>query len=185
MQRKFLLTIITTLSIIPYSNSNNLIFLNDAKNTYNSDINLKGKDTFQCHSVADCSSNGTCVNLKCECYDGYSGEKCEFELKSQLKAFLFEMIIGFGAGHWYTKRYLFASFKLCSFIFALYLIFFYPKLITRYFQDEDSGCFFTFSVTCFYCLISCGIVFWYVYDIVQFGLNNYNDGNDQPLIRTF
>ena len=47
-------------------------------------------------------------NLKSE-----SNILCCYKQKSQLKAFLLELFLGFGIGHFYLGKYYFASLKLC------------------------------------------------------------------------
>jgi len=186
MTNKFIVILIYSLMTYVLTNENIRFIDNNIDSTESINIINNTINIFQCQSDLDCNSNGICnTNNICVCNDGYSGDKCDQVLKSQLKAFLFEMIIGFGAGHWYTQRYLFASFKFVSFLFALYLIIFYPKLMSKYLQRDNSNCCSTFLVTGLYCLISCGILFWYIFDIIQFGLNNYSDGSGKPLMKYF
>ena len=50
--------------------------------------------------------------------------KCNYERKRQLKAFLLEFFLTYGAGHFYTHNYKYAIPKLCVFVF-LKIIFIY------------------------------------------------------------
>ena len=68
----------------------------------------------------------------CECNLGYSSYdidvlksdhniKCCYQQKGQLTAFILEMFIGFGIGHFYIGNYLFAVIKLVVQIFLCFL----------------------------------------------------------------
>lgn len=147
--------------------------------------------TFSCkNDEIDCSGNGKCNAARngCDCNFGYTtisnpkNFQCNYEMKHQLKAFLLELFVGFGAGHFYTLRYLMASLKLCAFLFGLYLICLFPIMAKCISEKFDSDL-FVFLVSCFYYCYVIGIAFWYVWDLVMFGMNKYNDGNELPLIK--
>ena len=138
----------------------------------------------------DCSGNGACNDSKTDCICNVSYStinkdsstvRCDYLMKSQLKAFLLELFVGFGAGHFYSLRYLHASLKLVAFLFGIYLICLFP-LTAKCISDKFDSDFFVFFVSCFYYLCVIGLAFWFVWDLVMFGLNKYNDGNDLPLL---
>ena len=68
----------------------------------------------------------------CVCVTGYvSGFKynknldnslyCDYKQKKQLTAFLLELFVGFGAGHFYRGNYLMARLKLVAFLIGIYM----------------------------------------------------------------
>jgi len=141
----------------------------------------------------DCSGNGFCNTQgnDCFCNSGYTtliipektiSAKCDYEMKQQLKAFLLELFVGFGAGHFYSLRYLHASLKLVAFLFGIYLICLFP-LTAKCINDKFDSDFFVFFVSCYYYLCAIGLAFWFIWDLVYFGLNKYNDGNNVPLLK--
>ena len=145
------------------------------------------------NSTLSCSGHGECNQAKtdCVCESGYTffedpkeqakdNQRCNYERKKQLKAFLFELFLGFGAGHFYTERYTKASLKLSAFIFGIFIICMFP--ITAKFLSEklESDC-LVLSVSCFYYLCSIGLAFWFIYGLVMFGMNKNLDGNQIQL----
>jgi len=155
---------------------------------------LRFLQNFICKDNSSCSFHGECNQLKndCICEKGYTTfinstdpsqdiKKCNYERKQQLKAFLFELFLGFGAGHFYTERYTVAGLKLSAFIFGIFIICLFP--ITAKFLSEklESDC-LVLTVSCFYYLCSIGLAFWFIYDLVMFGMNRYKDGNDIDLL---
>jgi len=172
---------------------NNKNLLSDNDQTQKTKLRFLQK--FNClNSTLSCSGHGECSQDKkdCICESAYASlinpkdpasedKRCNYERKSQLKAFLFELFLGFGAGHFYTERYTMASLKLTAFIFGIFIICLFP--ITAKFLSEklESDC-LVLSVSCFYYLCSIGLAFWFIYDLVTFGLNKYLDGNQIQLL---
>lgn len=144
---------------------------------------------FQCkNDYIDCSGHGRCNDDKtaCECDAGFttfpeeSSVQCNYEKKKQIAAFLYEFFLGFGAGHFYCERYLNASLKLAAFIFGVLIICLLP-LTAKYINDKfDSDC-LVLTTSCFYYICAMGLAFWFIYDLVKFGMNKYLDGNGIPL----
>jgi len=153
---------------------------------------LRFLQTFVCKDNSSCSFHGECnkMNTDCICESGFTtffnltdpfqDKKCNYEKKQQIKAFLFELFLGFGAGHFYTERFTVAGLKLGAFIFGICIICLFP--ITAKFLSEklESDC-LLLSVSCFYYLCSIGLAFWFIYDLVMFGMNKYLDGNGVEL----
>ena len=173
------------------NNSNQNIRFLDSNNNQ---ITKRVLTTFACKNPEkDCSGNGVCnpSGTDCICNSGYTTikkegvpttVKCDYLMKYQLKAFLLELFVGFGAGHFYCLRYLHASLKLVAFLFGIYLICLFP-LTAKCISDKFDSDFFVFFISCFYYLCVIGLAFWFIWDLVMFGLNKYNDGNDLALLK--
>lgn len=177
------------------NNNNNYNFLsNQIPSLQTNTLQLRFLQKFTCiNSTLSCSGHGECTADKqdCICEAAYTtlenqstpeaNKRCNYERKTQLKAFLFELFLGFGAGHFYTERYTMASLKLSAFIFGIFIICLFP--ITAKFLSEklESDC-LVLSVSCFYYLCSIGLAFWFIYDLVMFGMNKYLDGNQIQLL---
>ncbi len=145
----------------------------------------------KCQTDAECG-NGICIKDKgeCQCNKGYithntetstKREVCNYEQKSQLKAFLLELCVGFGAGNFYIERTVYAILKLIAFIFGLYLICLFP-LTAKFLNDKFENECLVLIVSCMYYSCSAGLAFWYIYDLVNLGMNKYNDGNNVALM---
>ena len=141
----------------------------------------------------DCFGNPRCAieNMNCEnstglknctCKEGYfpnfqnetSHKYCEIEQKKQLTAFLLELFVGFGAGHFYRHNYLMASLKLVAFFIGIYLICLFPLTAKCVTDACDNDCVVIFVSILFY-LYALGLAFWYIWDLVYFGKNKYPD----------
>ena len=129
-----------------------------------------------------CNSDFT----NCTCKDGYITYKdskyCELhQKKKQLTAFLLELFVGFGAGHFYRHHYLMASLKLVAFVFGIYVICLFPLTAKCVTDCCDSDCLVVLVSILFY-LYALGLAVWYIWDLVYFGKNKYKDcsnGNDK------
>lgn len=142
---------------------------------------------FDCNSTVTrkCEEgNYICKNRNnstdCTCKDKYmsladsDSNFCTIEKKKQLTAFLLELFVGFGAGHFYRQNYLMAGLKLAAFIFGLYIICLFP-LTAKCIIDCCANDVLVAISSIFFYLCACGLAFWYIYDLVQFGKNNYPD----------
>ena len=166
------------------SNSNSLRYLEDE------DIELRqledSKDQkYNCSSAeiaAKCNTEHMdCNNEKTECSckaeyatDPNGSRYCEVERKKQLTAFLLELFVGFGAGHFYRHDYLMASLKLVAFVFGIYVICLFPLTAKCVTDCCDSDCLVVLVSIIFY-LYALGLAFWYIWDLVYFGKNYYPD----------
>ena len=129
-----------------------------------------------------CNSDFT----NCTCKDGYitikDSKYCELhQKKKQLTAFLLELFVGFGAGHFYRHHYLMASLKLVAFVFGIYVICLFPLTAKCVTDCCDSDCLVVLVSILFY-LYALGLAVWYIWDLVYFGKNKYKDcsnGNDK------
>ena len=145
----------------------------------------------ECPDGTKCSKdNGKCTKYSdndalyfCDCNPGYitypydSEFQCNYQQKSQLKAFLLELFLCYGSGHFYIHNYKLAVPKLVVFAF-FYCLFIALRIITKAKEENKLAN----LIIC----ISAGVTFvgmlvWQIIDLVNFGRNNYNDGNDVPL----
>ena len=117
----------------------------------------------------------------CSCKEGYitypddeeNFKFCNYKQKKQLIAFLLEFCVGFGAGHFYRNEYTMASLKLVAFILGLVFIFSFP-VTAKCISDCDCDA-LAIILSIFYYLYLCGLAFWYIWDLVYFGNNDYLD----------
>jgi len=145
--------------------------------------------TFKCVDDKSCSGFGKCYpasDNNCRCDPGHisfpldSDPQCNYTQKRQLVAFLCELFLGFGAGHFYTERYNMAVAKLCCFLFGIYIICLFP-LTTKWVNDRCQNDCMVINVACFYYYCVLGLAVWFIYDLVKFGSNEYLDGNGAVL----
>ena len=127
----------------------------------------------------DCNEEKT----ECSCKKEYASEPnankyCEIERKKQLTAFLLELFVGFGAGHFYRHNYLMASLKLVAFVFGIYVICLFPLTAKCVTDCCDSDCLVVLVSIIFY-LYALGLAFWYIWDLVYFGKNKYPDNSHE------
>ena len=150
---------------------------------------LADSDVYNCSAVdcdldhMDCQPDSNYTN--CTCKTGYThtskSKKCEYQQKKQLTAFLLELFVGFGAGHFYRHGYLMASLKLVAFIFGIYVICLFPLTAKCVTDCCDSDCLVVMVSIIFY-LYALGLAFWYIFDLVYFGKNKYKDERyDEPI----
>jgi len=176
--------------------SNSIRYLEDEdiEKRYLEEEEEKTVEVFNCTldtcelSNTNCSSstidNETYIN--CVCNTGYTSistsKKCEIKQKKQLTAFLLELFVGFGAGHFYRQHYLMASLKLVAFIFGIYVICLFPLTAKCVTDCCDSDCLVVLVSIIFY-LYALGLAFWYIWDLVYFGKNKYNDCSNKEEIQ--
>lgn len=146
-------------------------------------------EEFSCEEESNCNMEHTFCSddekTKCSCYKAYiynndTKKQCDYKQKKQLTAFLLELFVGFGAGHFYRGKYLVASLKLVAFIFGIYIICLFPLTAKCVSDCCDSDC-LVILVSIFFYLCACGLAFWFIFDLVNFGKNNYNDKNGYKL----
>lgn len=173
-------------SKISYYNSED----ENLKNYEMAKTSLRGLQQFTCvDDVTSCSGNGKCNDQKTDCicdvdFDTFpadSSKQCNYQKKKQLVAFLLEMFLGFGAGHFYTERYSMGGAKLACFLFGVYIICLFP-ISAKCISDKCDSDWMVLTVACFYYCCVLGLAFWFIYDLVMFGLNKYPDGNGLPLL---
>ena len=152
-----------------------------------------GKNEFNCSEtdIYKCPDNSThpfyCdhffadkkVGINCTCNKQFANDEgnktaCTYERKRQLTAFLLELFVGFGAGHFYRANYLEASLKLVAFLFGIYIICLFPLTAKCVADCCDCDC-LVVLISLFWFLISAGLAFWFIFDLVWFGKNKYRD----------
>ena len=134
----------------------------------------------------DCENKTEGIN--CTCKEGYydnnedkiNADYCSIEKKKQLTAFLLELFVGFGAGHFYRHNYLMASLKLVAFFIGIYLICLFPLAAKCVTDCCDNDC-VVIIVSIFFYLYALGLAFWYIWDLVYFGKNKYPDCSNEDV----
>jgi hypothetical protein len=163
----------------------------------NQKTNEKLRILLECNPDITCSGNGNCTNstnldsnnitLLCDCEPGYTTLQnatdtlCGYKQKKQKTAFLLELLLGFGAGHFYAERYTFAGLKLAAFVYGVLIICLFP-LTAKLVSEKCDSDLVVIAFSCFFYVCALGLAFWYIWDMVMFGLNKYEDGNGIPLM---
>ena len=120
----------------------------------------------------------------CNCNSGYVSYpkdnviQCNYKKKYQLKAFLLELFLCYGAGHFYIHNYKMAIPKLVVFAF-FYCLFIALRVITKAKEENKTAN----LIIC----IGAGVTFillltWQIVDLIFFGLNKYKDENEIELL---
>ena len=148
-----------------------------------------------CGTQSFCASptNATCAIInstysECQCKPGFTTSEedslyqCCYKQKSSFTAFMLEVFIGFGAGHFYVGNYWLGGVKL-----VIYLILFISTIIIctnrlRFKREEVENSFLLriFRTVCFL-LCGCTYVGWQMIDSVLFSLGGYTDSNKMEL----
>ena len=119
----------------------------------------------------------------CSCNKGYityvndtkNVKYCNFKQKKQSIAFILELCVGFGAGHFYRNHFVMASLKLVAFILGIVFIFTFPITAKKVASDDCDCEWLAILLSIIYYLYLCGLAFWYIWDLVYFGKNKYLD----------
>lgn len=125
---------------------------------------------------------GICIykaeNITCSCipefatYPSDSNLQCNYIKKKQYVAFLLELCITYGAGHFYTENYQLAVPKLFFWLLS-YCLFIVLRMIIK--SNEDSTAASMIVALTSYLFCAC-MICWHLTDVVLFGLNIYKDG---------
>jgi len=152
---------------------------------------IEATNTIQC-GVYQCVNNaGKCINFmmsNCTClpeYDTFpvtSIIRCNYEKKMQKTAFLLELFLSYGSGHFYINNSKMAIPKFL-FWFTGYYLFIILRVIYKQKEDEDpdKNTFATVSIILGFIFLIL-MVIWQIVDLVMFGLNKYTDGNGIDLL---
>ena len=133
---------------------------------------------------------GVCADAStCRCLNGYAnfvaegqafpGSYCNYEQKKQLVAFLLEMFVGMGVGHFYSGRVLFGVFKLLILLGPLVLG--VLMCCSSIVKSSDTSTCMGLVVMIGSCACICTAVVWQLVDLIMFGINSYKDGKGVPL----
>ena len=124
----------------------------------------------------------------CGCKEGYITypttnvtKYCNREQKKQVYAFWLEFICGFGAGHFYRHAYTVASWKLVAFLFGLVFLCGFPVIAKLIGSDCGCEC-LAFIISILSYLYMVFLAVWYIYDLVNFGNNNFKDYTYYPIL---
>ena len=117
---------------------------------------------------------GTCSGENfCFCFDGYfstyeTNTLCDYEQKDRTLYFLLEFVLGFGIGHFYAGKYIYACIKLCIYavVAGVYFLKFYNK------KGIDNA-----RIRLFLALNLC---IWQFIDGLCIFNGTYMDGNGKP-----
>jgi len=163
-------------------------------------------DVYQpvCSTLTCQMPNAICsTNQNCHCLPGYANFQpqpqqnqpgapqptttpngnypCQYKQKQQLVAFLLEFFLPFGIGHLYALRTVFGVLKLL-FMFVTPCVlccFVCCGIVTM--DSLNSQKIFASLSAMIGLIYSLGAFSWMIIDLVFFGLNKYNDGNNVPL----
>lgn len=179
---KFIFSICLLIAIICTNNSSlGQIYLQPNNNLTNS---VNQCITTQCGDY-NCNSNSFCLNNQiCLCNPGYTSnpfdnlDQCCYQKRKQIKAFLLEFFVSFGAGHFYAGRNGIGGAKVFLFLFCITLNIFVFGVIKCYKQAGKlwhllSSVSLAISLSCYF--------LWQLIDMIMFGLNKYVDGNGVDL----
>jgi hypothetical protein len=133
----------------------------------------------KCGKYICSGQNSSCFqDLTCTCdkaWDTYPIDDrnltmCGYRKKSKILFLLFEALISFGTGHFYTLRIYFGIIKFLFFGLGLFFM-----ISIRFFvKDENSSLALLLALGgCITCL---GMVVWQLMDIFFIVMNYYNDG---------
>ncbi len=141
-----------------------------------------------CGNITCVKDQGICIyraeNTTCDCLPEFSTfpidspAKCNYMRKKQYIAFLLELCITYGAGHFYTENYQLAVPKLFFWIVS-YCLFIVLRMIIK--SNEDSTAASLIVALTSYLFCAC-MLCWQIADLALFGLNIYTDGKGQELI---
>jgi len=150
-------------------------------------------------NINNCNApHGKCIDLnECKCLDPYTNlvinsnkenfvdinHKCRYKKKSQLFAFILEIIFMVGFGHLYLLRYKQGIIKI-SLIFLIILVNIFIRknnANVKFFSGENNSM-KNFMLNIFLILLVASLLIIQTYDLIMLGNNNYLDGNGIPLI---
>lgn len=140
-----------------------------------------GNNNFCYFSQGYCQEtyNDNIKNQTCICFPEFTTLEnednimCNYIKKSQLKAFILELIFSNGAGHFYLENYYFAIPKLFLWVFAYYF-FIVLRITCKNNEENIKSTLMLALVACCFCI---GMLFWQIFDLVYLGMNKYTDGN--------
>jgi len=123
---------------------------------------------------------------KCSCFSGWvtsptSKKLCCYKQYIQTTAFLYELFLGFGAGHFYCERNLNAGFKLAFLIATISAIMIMSFIKSNLSLKDQSTDKVDFAQRILLILFIIFWVSWQIGDAIMFGTNQHKDGNNIQL----
>jgi hypothetical protein len=124
--------------------------------------------------------NGRCDNESlCICNKEYAflkdnynrdAELCNYRLKDQKIAFLLELILIFGIGHFYCHRILYGALKVAIILSTLIIDYFLKKsTYKKSLTTQNIISYLSYSMYF-------GLIVFQLFDVIMFGLNKHTDG---------
>lgn len=162
---------------INYENKNEFDSVNNNLAIQIFDINCNDND--QCN-------DGLCIRQKCSCNYGKISvlfldknnstqiTPCNYALKKQSNAFFFELLLGFGIGHFYSERVKHGLLKFFAYVSVLLCFVIYPLLVKKLLEKQWNFTLY-FSVILLFSLVVLLFAF-YISDLINFSKNNFKDG---------
>ena len=118
--------------------------------------------------------NSTCICIiHLQSYPSNNTIQCDYPRKKQLTAFLLELFLTYGAGHFYTGNIQFAVPKLFFWVVS-YCLFIVLRIVSKSNEDNNTTSLIIMLLACMFCV---GMLTWQIADVVLYGLNKYSDGN--------
>jgi TM2 domain-containing membrane protein YozV len=155
---------------------------------YQKNITCTEKNCFLPYGV--CTNSATCqCTLKYASYqkttdnttsDEIQKTYCTYKRKEQLTAFLLEMFLPLGAGHFYSGRILSGILKLILFLAPIVVFIFFCVGVSISKTDDEATCVGICTIFS-NCALFCAVITWQMADIVLYAINLYDDGNGVPL----
>lgn len=150
---------------------------------------IQSTDLSNCGDIKYVTNHGICKFTKnnepfVECKKEYTtypenyNEKCNYKRKRQIKAFLLELFVTYGSGHFYTENYKYAIPKLIVFV-GLYCLFIALRIVSKA-KEENKKANLAISISAAVCFI--GMLIWQLLDVIKYGINSYKDGNGVELL---
>ncbi len=130
------------------------------------------------------NNDGKTTKYECQCLKEYGtipnefNYACNYKKKSQLTAFLLELFISNGAGHFYVENYAYAVPKLITWVFSYYF-FIFIRICCKSAEDNRR---INILITVLASISCIGMFTWQLLDLVLFGLNKYKDSYEIDLI---
>jgi hypothetical protein len=141
-----------------------------------------------CGNSTCTANNGICITVnnipECVCNEGvitFPPEypaKCNYTLKYRLTAFLLELFLTYGIGHFYAGNYYLAVPKMFFFCFS-YCLFVFLRMVVRNNEYDNNTSQWIVVMAYVFCILMLG---WYIADLVLYGLGIYKDGNGVDLV---
>lgn len=188
---KTILSIIAILQVVDYSLSDELIkYLKEDKPKSKVSLSSDNKALLAETKLGLCDfsncplGKGTCFENSCVCSIGYTSLKndksyCEYEEKEHTIAFFLEFFLPFGAGHFYSARYLSGTIKLV--LFAMLCLFWCGDICNLRIRftlnsrwDKIHISLVLINLIAFTCM--------HLLDLVCFGFSIYLDGNGVDML---
>ena len=136
-------------------------------------------DIYYAEGPCTISNCDNCITSnKCQCPSGYAQnpdekvspdvKSCQYKQKYQTVFFILELLLPFGAGHFYAGRILNGILKLAIVIIAICADVIVKKILKTFSSEQN---FNIAMYAIYFCLLA-----WQMVDIVCIGINAYKDG---------